>query len=400
MRKFRLITVLVLLVLSSHSAVAGWIEDGGGNYPYAINLASSNRQFTTDDLPKLEVVHAYRVYTASFVKDGKTWNRLRLGFFGSLSEANTVLDELKPHYPDAWIAEVAAGERLNSSGAVLATGKPRTIDEAGTSPTRLALAGTDHGGEDDSGTVTSPPEASQPSERLALAGADYGSEDESGTVPSLQETSQPSERLALAGADYGGENAYYYVGLLVPFPGSNLGNGFVQRYWVDWLQYEYESSNQTIKAEALGASVALGYGKAAAKGAWSVYLGPVWRDTSLSPDDRGSDVRGAQWGMSISLQGDRRIGDDWRVNGIASFTTSTDSYWTRGRVTKKLLSGYAAGLEAVFHGNDDYSAWQAGAVLLDIRLAPQASMGLKCGARKSSGEDMGAYIGIELARSF
>lgn len=379
MRKFRLITVLVLLVLSSHSAVAGWTEDGGGNYPYAINLASSNRQFTTDDLPKLEVVHAYRVYTASFVKDGKTWNRLRLGFFGSLSEANTVLDELKPHYPDAWIAEVAAGERLNSSGAVLATGKPRTIDEAGTAPN---------------------PQGTSSPKRLALAGANYGGEDESGTVTSPQEASQPSERLALAGADYGGENAYYYVGLLVPFPGSNLGNGFVQRYWVDWLQYEYESSNQTIKAEALGASVALGYGKAAAKGAWSVYLGPVWRDTSLSPDDRGSDVRGAQWGMSISLQGDRRIGDDWRVNGIASFTTSTDSYWTRGRVTKKLLSGYAAGLEAVFHGNDDYSAWQAGAVLLDIRLAPQASMGLKCGARKSSGEDMGAYIGIELARSF
>jgi len=380
MRKIRLITVLVLLVLSSESAIAGRIEDGAGNYPYAINLASSNRQFTADDLPKLEVVHAYRVYTASFVRDGKTWNRLRLGFFGSLSEANTVLDELRSHYPDAWIAAVNAGERLGSSSTVLVAGKPRTIDETGTAP--------------------SPQGTSPSSGGLTLADTDYGGDDESGTALSPQETSQSSERLALAGADYGGENAYYYVGLLVPFPGSNLGNGFVQRYWVDWLQYEYESNNQTIKAEALGASVALGYGKAAAKGAWSVYLGPVWRDTSLSPDDRGSDVRGAQWGMSISLQGDRRFGNDWRANGIASFTTSTDSYWTRGRVTKKLPSGYAAGLEAVFHGNDDYSAWQAGAVLLDIQLSPQASMGLKCGARRSSGEDTGAYIGLELARSF
>ncbi len=36
-------------------------------------------------------------------------------------------------------------------------------------------------------------------------------------------------KLALAGAEYGVDNAYYYAGLLVPFPGSDLGNGFVQR---------------------------------------------------------------------------------------------------------------------------------------------------------------------------
>ena len=37
-------------------------------------------------------------------------------------------------------------------------------------------------------------------------------------------------KLALAGAEYGGDNGYFYAGLLVPFPGSDLGNGFVQRY--------------------------------------------------------------------------------------------------------------------------------------------------------------------------
>ncbi len=36
--------------------------------------------------------------------------------------------------------------------------------------------------------------------------------------------------LARAGAEYGGDNSYYFAGLLAPFPGSDLGNGFVQRY--------------------------------------------------------------------------------------------------------------------------------------------------------------------------
>ena len=57
-------------------------------------------------------------------------------------------------------------------------------------------------------------------------------------------------------------------------------------------------------------------------------------------------------------------------------------------------------MEAVFHGNDDYATWQAGVVMLDIRLAQGTSLGLKGGARKNDGENIGAYLGIELARSF
>jgi hypothetical protein len=57
-------------------------------------------------------------------------------------------------------------------------------------------------------------------------------------------------------------------------------------------------------------------------------------------------------------------------------------------------------VETIFHGNDDYAAWQAGVVMLDIRLAAGTSLGLKGGARKTDGEDIGAYLGIELARSF
>jgi tetratricopeptide (TPR) repeat protein len=105
------------------------VKDTAGDYPYAINLASSLGHFTADALPKLDVLLAYRVYTASFVKDGKTWYRLRLGFFGSRSDASTVLDELKAHYPDAWIAKVSADERLDSSRTVLDASKPRAVAE-------------------------------------------------------------------------------------------------------------------------------------------------------------------------------------------------------------------------------------------------------------------------------
>ncbi len=58
------------------------------------------------------------------------------------------------------------------------------------------------------------------------------------------------------------------------------------------------------------------------------------------------------------------------------------------------------GVETIFHGNDDYATWQAGVIVLDIRLVPGTSMGLKGGAKKNDGEDISAYLGIEFAKSF
>ena len=63
-------------------------------------------------------------------------------------------------------------------------------------------------------------------------------------------------KLTLAGAEYGGDNGYYYADLLAPFPGSDLGNGFVQQYWLNWLRYEYDNSNRTVTAKALGEDIA------------------------------------------------------------------------------------------------------------------------------------------------
>ena len=368
-------------------AARGGMNDG--SYSYAINLASSRQHFTAADLHNRDILLHYRVYTAPLVKDGKNWNRLRIGFFEDMDTANTALDEIKAFYPDAWIAEVSADESLESSKTVIGFDKPDTIDK----------------NQEFTRTVSSDIKLDTIDEKHDLSGTDTDISTSHAIVKSGNQTSaewnaSTPRKLLLAGADYGGDNAYYYAGLLVPFSGSDLGNGFVQRYWLDWVSYEYETWNHTIKARAPGASVAVGYGNAAERGAWSLYLGPVWRDTDLSPDDPDSDVRGTQWGVNISLQGDRSVAENWRAGGIASFTTGTASYWTRGRLTRKLASGHAAGIEAVFHGNDDYSAWQAGLLLQDFHPAPQTLLGLKCGARKTRGEDIGGYIGIELSRTY
>ena len=88
-------------------------------FPYAINLASSTQPFTAAELPELDILADYRVYTTEFEKDGRTWYRLRLGFFSGKQAAESVLQGITPYFPGAWVTQVSAEERAESAGSVL-----------------------------------------------------------------------------------------------------------------------------------------------------------------------------------------------------------------------------------------------------------------------------------------
>jgi hypothetical protein len=94
---------------------------------YALNLASSATPFTEDEIPRLDFRQSYRLYTTTFLKDGKTWYRLRLGFFSSKQEARSALNTVKESFPGAWIAPVTALEQEKSANTIV-VGRRRTVE--------------------------------------------------------------------------------------------------------------------------------------------------------------------------------------------------------------------------------------------------------------------------------
>ena len=95
-------------------------ESGTSPFPYVINLASSVTPFQVKELPDLEEFQSHRLYTTTINKEGKQWNRLRLGFFKSVVQANTAMEKLVSHYPAAWVTKVSVAERMRSSESILA----------------------------------------------------------------------------------------------------------------------------------------------------------------------------------------------------------------------------------------------------------------------------------------
>ena len=90
---------------------------------YAINLRSSNHSFDQADLDRLNSIGTYAAYQVRSEIQGRTWYRLRVGFFATEREARVAADALRAEYPGLWIGfaaddemEAARTDPLISSG--------------------------------------------------------------------------------------------------------------------------------------------------------------------------------------------------------------------------------------------------------------------------------------------
>jgi len=79
---------------------------------YAINLASTRGdRLDPGAVHQVDAFRSYVAYTYSTEENGAQWNRLRLGAFATRGEAETVLDQVRTAYPDAWIVRLDRRER-------------------------------------------------------------------------------------------------------------------------------------------------------------------------------------------------------------------------------------------------------------------------------------------------
>lgn len=73
---------------------------------YVINLESSLRYPATGDIPVITLAKDQKLFIAEAEIDGKTWYRIRVGYFSSMEQASRVLQEVRADYPTAWIDRV------------------------------------------------------------------------------------------------------------------------------------------------------------------------------------------------------------------------------------------------------------------------------------------------------
>jgi hypothetical protein len=88
---------------------------------YAVQLGSPPAP-GAPPLPDLPALRGRRVYVATVEEGGRSWQRLRLGFFRELSEAEAAAAQLDAAFPGAFVVEVTRREIQLSEQSALAPG--------------------------------------------------------------------------------------------------------------------------------------------------------------------------------------------------------------------------------------------------------------------------------------
>jgi len=195
-------------------------------------------------------------------------------------------------------------------------------------------------------------------------------------------------------------NYYAYVSIIAPLSQNRIGDGFVQKYWLDYLGYNYMADSQEIDATGIGIEGALGYQFSGASGWGGAYIGIRYSDTRLSPDNPDSRVRGSQLWAKIQLEGEKKLDPGWKINGIGSYILALDGYWIRGRVMYRTHNEVFTGPEIVSQGDPEYRAWQWGWFITGFEPMPNMDLGVKAGIRRTEKAESGVYLGVELSRSY
>ena len=75
---------------------------------YVVNLESLRRYPAPSEIPVMTLQKDQKLFISEALIDGKTWYRMRVGFFASAEAASKVLREVRAQYPAAWIDRESA----------------------------------------------------------------------------------------------------------------------------------------------------------------------------------------------------------------------------------------------------------------------------------------------------
>jgi len=109
---------------------------------YVINLESWERPPTTADMPVVATAKDKTVFVSQALIDGRTWYRIRVGYFATADAASRELGAYRQAYPGAWIARAEPGQTAATSDATVAAAVP-IVSEAADIPSTVDAAGSD-----------------------------------------------------------------------------------------------------------------------------------------------------------------------------------------------------------------------------------------------------------------
>ncbi|MDD5773605.1 MAG: cellulose biosynthesis protein BcsS [bacterium] len=173
----------------------------------------------------------------------------------------------------------------------------------------------------------------------------------------------------------------------------------------DYLNYEYESGTEIIKAKVPELKLFIGETRLYRSAYLTVIGGIVKRNTSFHPDDKSNSTRGPKTGLILETDYTRDLSERLIINLLGDYNTIGHSLWGRGKLkylvpSNKITNKYFIGMEGIGEGNSDYSAYRLGPIFEIQKLKENLSILFGLGYRHSNSISSSGYFSIDLYHRF
>ncbi|MCH8503368.1 MAG: cellulose biosynthesis protein BcsS [Ectothiorhodospiraceae bacterium] len=205
--------------------------------------------------------------------------------------------------------------------------------------------------------------------------------------------------MLLGGGETVFDGRFAQITALIPFSGQ-LGNGFVHRYSISYVAYEYPLDEGAVEATSWGGSIALGYQVPVNNGWFSLSAAAASRDTEHDPPQPDNPQAGARVVGQADIDAGYVHDNRWLLASSISYTPVDRAYWGRLRIMRRAGTRSFLGPEVVAHGDREYDAQHLGMALQVSRVFGALDLVFKAGGKRIEDGESGAYGGIEFLRHF
>lgn len=212
-----------------------------------------------------------------------------------------------------------------------------------------------------------------------------------------------NENLLIGGTQVSELNSYSYLGVLKPFEGYKIGDGWYSNLIASWLTYEYDTfannRDVTAKATAPGINIGIGYSWTKPKYNLSLGLSAGYRHINMSPHLPDEDPQGDVFTMTPDIQARYKFSDYVDADLISSYAFGQKALFNRVRLGLHPTAKWRVGVEAFLQKGQNYKSHQFG-VFGSSYFSNGLGYELSAGYSENDDGATSPYIGINFAKFF
>ena len=216
-------------------------------------------------------------------------------------------------------------------------------------------------------------------------------------------SAEQNNNLVISGVQIASKSTYAFATAIVPFSGTQLGQGWYQKAGLSWMTYRYDGTlngnSSEVIATAPGIDAGIGHMWNSEKSGLDLSATVGYRNIGIKPFIPAGDRAGNVFTLNPQLQARHQLNAVIDADVLANYAIGMHASFVRTRLGWKPMQGWRTGVEGIWQDGQNYHVRQQGLFLMK-RLSSGLTLEINAGQARPENEAASAYVGLTVATTY